>query len=336
MPKIQKKTTRAKWTPFLPERRWQDGSDISTLNAGKYNKHEGISLKRKGIDRQGKEYQKSGKYWISSNTNANSWINWLYLNIKDIFRNLWQKEIEIGNSQKIGKKIEELNKELGNKEVEISRLVAELAEYNLVKEELEKKKELASKMQNSPESYEKILKDFKENYVERSYKNNTRNEDKIKGFIENNRWLLGLDCEFCKKNVNIDQQTQLDLHIINNFGHNKIFEFKSPNLPPFISDTTYKRLKATKDLLEALDEIICYMKRTNLNAQISAQGGLKILEPSGFIVIGYSLNQEQTNLLEAWNMILYPHIRIITYNHLLDKAKNELSLIKEVLKNVKK
>ena len=120
------------------------------------------------------------------------------------------------------------------------------------------------------------------------------------------------------------------MHVINSFGQNKIFEFKSPNLSPYKQGDEYKRLKATKELLEAIDEIISYIRRTGLNANFLPQMGLKIIEPSGIIVIGYNLDAEEITLLETWNQFLYPHIRIITYNSLLSKAKQEISLFDKI------
>lgn len=327
----KKPQMKTKWTSLSQERRLNSKGDITTLEAGRYGKLEGISLKRKGVNKEGKEYKKA-KFWIPSEMDVGSWLSWICSNIRDIFEAVWKKKVVIVDSEKINEKISELNNELKDKETEFTKIQTELQEYRSLKENINQKKELAGKLPNNSKEYEEKFNELKTNYIEHSYNNDIAYEDKVKEFLVNNKWILGLDCEFCEKNINIDQQTQLDLHVINSFGHNKIFEFKSPNLPPFdyTKENKHKRLKASRQLLEGLDEIITYVKRTKLNAELSSQGGLKILEPTGIIVIGFNLNSEQISLLETWNTFLYPHIRIITYNSLLSKAKQELELIKKV------
>jgi len=321
------------WKELLPRKKWTDGKEITIMDIGKFNKQEGISLKRAGLNMDGKEYPKSGKFWISSKTDIESWINWLYFNIKEIFKRLWEKSLTT-DLDKVQQKIKDLEKEKRDKENEIETLRKELESYQSIKEGLKKKEELIKNLKKDSLDYQKIFEDFEKNYVLYSFNNKKRYEEKVKGFLEKNKWLLGLDCEFCKKNINLDQQSQIDLHVINNFGQNKIFEFKSPDLKPFDrkKDNIYKRLKASSYLLEALDEIIGYIKRTKIKAQQIHEGGLKIIEPTGIIVIGYNLDSTERDLLETWNGFLYPHIRIISYNSLLNKAKQELDLIKKVKK----
>jgi len=331
MPKKSKKKNG--WKELYPRKKWTDGKEVTIMDVGKVNNNEGISLKRAGLNREGKEYPKKGKFWISSKMDVESWINWLYSSIKEVFRNLWGKSIST-DLDKIQERIKKLEDEKNTKENEIEDLRKELENFQILKEELKKKEELIKNLKKDPVDCQNSFDDFEKNYVQYSFNNDKRYEEKVKEFLEENKWLLGLDCEFCKKNVNLDQQTQIDLHVVNNFGQNKVFEFKSPNLKVFDrkKDDSYKRLKASAHLLEGLDEIITYIKRTKINAQLLPEGGLKIIEPTGIIVIGYNLDVVEKDFLETWNNFLYPHIRIISYNSLLNKAKQELELIKKVKK----
>lgn len=333
------KRRKGKWKPLSEPKKWNDGKEVTVMKAGKVLEGgktvaEGVSLTRGGISKDGREYPKVGKFWISSNMNVESWLNWLYLELRDLFHKLWGQEIKF-DSVELGKKIELLESEKEGKEKEIESLRCELEEYKTLGEDLEAKKELAKGIKEDSKELDKILKDFRENYILYSYKNDIRHEQQIKVFLEKNKWLLGIDCQFCKKNVPLDNQTQIDMHVVNSFGQNKIYEFKSPNLKPFLAKNG-GRLHATPVLSEALDEIINYMKRTDLNAQLISEGGLKIIKPSGIIIIGYNLSSAEKDLLETWNFFLFPHIRIIPYDELLKQAEEEVKLISRAKKEFAK
>ena len=127
------------------------------------------------------------------------------------------------------------------------------------------------------------------------------------------------------------------MHIITELYQNKIFEFKSPNKKPFYQKGKDTRFYITKDLAQGLNQLVIYMKKANVYAQLLEPGTYKeAANALGFIVIGYDLSRDELDLLSFWNFHLRPHIRIITYNELITSAKQQLINIqhaREIIKN---
>jgi len=230
--------------------------------------------------------------------------------------------------QKHEQDIKELNQQLVAKTLKQEQLKLELAKKQ---EELELAKQVSGKI----ERFVKQLEELKSE-IENSKNKDLRKEKEVKKKIRRNRWVLGLDCQVKAKEVPIDTQTALDLHIKTDLGEDRVFEFKSPNLNPFFKKENRKRLNIDKELSEGINQLIDYMKKADIYSNLEEEGTYKIKKPSGVIVMGYNLPKEQVTLLKNWNFYLRPHIRIVTYNDLLESAYQNLEYIKGVRKDLEK
>jgi hypothetical protein len=202
---------------------------------------------------------------------------------------------------------------------------------------------------NRHREYAFIIKDRLNNFqttfnelkqlIKESIEKNVGKEEKIKEKIKKNKWLLGLECDIDAKNQDIDNQGEIDLHIKTKYDEDKIFEIKSPNIKPFIgkrmNSKTKTRLIMSDELADGLSELIFYLERTNLYAELKLQGGYGISKASGFILIGYNLTDDEKTMINYLNFHLSPHIRIITYNDLENNIERELETVKKFAKSSK-
>ena len=223
--------------------------------------------------------------------------------------------------------IQEINQQLAEKTISLEKAKQELSKK-------EKELELAKQVSGDIQTFSKALEELK-GEIEESKKEDKRKEKEIKQKIIDNKWVLGLDCQVKAKEQKIDIQTALDLHVKTNMGEDRVFEFKSPNLDPFTKKKEDGRLYITPELSEGINQLIDYMKKTDIYHNIDEPGTYKINKPAGVIVIGYKLPPEQEKLLENWNFHLKPHIRIVTYDNLLNSATQNLENIRCV-RNEKK
>ena len=217
------------------------------------------------------------------------------------------------------KKIDELQKQLFEEQKKGEEMEKNLKDYKI-------KKELAKEVKSKKQDYQATLDKFAKE-IENSVKEKSNIEEDIKNLIKSNRWLLGLDCEVRAKNKNIDNQAEIDLHIINSFGQNRIIELKSPNKNPFRRKRENGRFEITPDLSEALSELLTYMNKTDFYSEIEIEGTYKINKPSGMIIIGYRLDKESKKFLNQLNYHLRPHICVVPYDEVIENAKKEISLI---------
>ena len=165
-----------------------------------------------------------------------------------------------------------------------------------------------------------------------SSKNDELKEKEVKQKIKENRWFLGLECEIGATEKQVDIQTAIDLHILTDFNQDKVFEFKSPNLQPFYRKSDTTRLYIKSELGEAMHQLIIYLRKTNLYSSSKEEGVYGIRGPSGYVVMGYKINQAQQDSLKDWNFHLRPHILLLTYDDVIVHAKRQLENIKSVRK----
>ena len=229
--------------------------------------------------------------------------------------------------KKYEEEIKELNKQLSEKTIKQEQLKLELAEKQ---KELELAKQVSGDIANFSEKLTKLKEE-----IEASKKDNLRKEKEIKEKIRGSKWVLGLDCQVKAKEISVDTQSALDLHIKTDLGEDRIFEFKSPNLDPFFKTVDNKRLNINKELSEGINQLIDYIKKTDIYSNLEEEGTYKIKKPSGVVVMGFNLPVEQGALLKNWNFHLRPHIRIITYNDLLESASQNLESIRCVREEIK-
>lgn len=216
--------------------------------------------------------------------------------------------------------IQRLNQQITERTLGLQEYKVQLAKKE---EELEKARQITGDIR----IFSKALKEL-EKEISESKDKNLRKEKEIKAKIKNNKWVLGLDCQVKAKEQAIDPKTALDLHIKTDLNEDRIFEFKSANIEPFIRKKENSRLHINPELSEGINQIIDYMKKTEIYSNLEEEGTYKIKKPSGVVVIGYKLSKAQENLLKNWSFHLRPHIRIITYDDLLESASQNLEHIK--------
>ncbi len=302
----------------------EDGAYTTQATVLKENKTEGIAIRTaKKTPYLG--WRKS--FFIQKDMDVNGLFQWLIKTVKELFNKYWQKDIDLISQEDIQK---------SDQELEMSRTrTRELEDENsLLKKKLteqEQNKELAKEISGNINQYSAALKKIQD-IIKESIDNKTGKEEDIKRELASNRWFLGLDCEVKAKNQDLDAGSEIDLHIITAFGENRIIEAKSPHLPIFVSVGKMGRLNIAPDLSKALSEIIDYMHRANIYANLKTTGTYGVQNPIGIVLAGYNIDSNQEVLLREWNFYLAPYIKIVTYDELISSASKNLELIQSVSK----
>ncbi len=325
MPKRKKRNRIGNFEDLGISERWEDGERVTEakiLNRKTPKTEEiGISI------RMGKKAEyldgrpRFGKgIWITEKIDISGWLKWFIATVKKLYYKAFKKRIEIEDISFWKSKVKELTEKLAEAQTRVKELEQR-------EEEKKKLYELAEKVIDQFQKYKNVFTKFV-GLVEKSYKENLRLEEQIKSFIKENRWLLGLECEIEAKNKRIDASFQIDLHVVTKYNQNRIFELKSPNLNPFKIEG--KRVLISRELTEALSELIRYMKETDIYSKIKSSGMYGIHKPTGVIVIGFELSDEEREFLDTLNFFLYPHIQVITYQDLIENSRRELSLLEDI------
>jgi hypothetical protein len=262
-----------------------------------------------------------GGTWLPSTIDASSWIDKLKLALHILFGKWYGRKVIVSEND-----LEIQRRKLGALQQQLLQEASRMQEMQGDFLELQVKKELAKEAKSNRGEYATKLDAFEKEIINSSIKNLNAEED-VKRFIKENRWIMGLDCEVRAKNKDVDNQAEIDLHVITSFGQNKVVEAKSPNKKPFYRKKEGSRLTIAPELTEALSEIITYMRKTDFYSNLLEEGTQKIPKPSGIIVMGYELSKEEEQLLHDLNYHLAPHVRIITYKMLIENAKKEISLL---------
>jgi len=310
----------------LEKSKWEDEKYINTADAIKTGRTEGIAIRTaKKYPNKKPMWRKS--FWLQKDQKINEILDWLFFTVKDFFSKIWGKKIitqeDLDKSKEI---IEDLREQLRKRENEYKEL-------DYLHNSQRKDLNLARQVIRHVDSYEEILNKFEKRIAE-SVKKDKRIEEWIKNEVKKHRWIFGLDCEVKAKNVDVDPQTQIDLHIRTNYGEDRVIEVKSPNIPIFSNKP--KRMNIHKELSEALSEVIEYLQRVQSYSQLRQRGTYRIDKPIGRILAGYNINDDEKRLLDEWNFNLGPVIKIITYNDLIANARKEIELIAFAGKALKK
>jgi len=260
--------------------------------------------------------------WISSKINLQKWFKWLSDSLREISYKFWGKRIDTLPEQIEGYKnqINQLNNSLVENQIKLKEAEEKFLRQ---KQEIVLAKEVIDKF----ELYQQVLNEF-ESEVKRISKQKGREEATIKKKLTESRWILGIDCQVKASEKKVDNQLGIDLHVQTGFRQDKVFEFKSPNLEPFFRKKDDTRLLIDEELSQGLNQLIAYMRRTNIYRHLDEEGTYKIQHPLGILVMGYDLEKPQIDMIKEWNSHLRPHIQIITYNELLETGKNQLMNIK--------
>jgi hypothetical protein len=312
---------RSRLTP-VAEERWEDERFLHTATALRQAGAEGISVRTAKKYDGRPMWRKS--FWIQKDQSVESVLAWLVGSVKSLFYRYWQRNIVT-------------EEDLRRKDSMIQGLRANVrtleAGHEILRArhgEQERQLALAREVQDQVEKYKSVLKKF-ESKIATSAKDGTRIEEWVKNQLKRHRWLLGLDCEVRAKNKDIDPQTEIDLHVVSNYGEDRVFEIKSPNIPVFCGNPN-RRFDRHPELSKGLSQLVEYLQRTQSYSVLRQRGVYGIDKPIGRILAGYSLDGDQRRLLADWNFYLYPAIRIMTYDDVIGNAKKELALLETVRK----
>jgi len=176
--------------------------------------------------------------WIPTSA-FQRWFNKFKRAISSIFKNFYGEKIIFSEEdiEKEKKKIESLQDELEQQRTKYKEI-----EQIYVKQQ--EKVKLATETKEELSHYETILNKFTKD-INKAVQENKNIENNIRVDLQNNRWILGLDCEIKATNKDIDPKSEIDLHIISELGEEKVFEIKSPNKKLFVNkkDTYLRHLQ---------------------------------------------------------------------------------------------
>lgn len=273
--------------------------------------------------------------WVPEEINITKWFSWLTSSVLKLFKIKWNLDAE--NVMALDERLSNLNKEIEQLDAIKTQKLSELKDVEKRKDEYEFTLSLARETKESIDKYNGAYDQLKK-LISESISSNKGKEEELKMLIKTENWLLGLDCEVKAKNKAVDTQTQIDLHIENDLGQNKIYELKSPNLKLFnrSGGKDSKRMTISSMLADALSEIILYMRRTDVYSDLKSEGTYGIQKAIGIILADYKLDSNESEMLNELNFHLSPHIQITTYDKLLKAVESELEIIKQTKKEMQK
>jgi hypothetical protein len=151
-------------------------------------------------------------------------------------------------------------------------------------------------------------------------------------WFENNKWILGSEYLEILNERNIDTKHIADYLMRAFDGFLDIVEIKKPNGVKFWMDKTdHDNYVPSSDLIKAITQCQNYLfeieRESNSSKFLEMTQGTKIIKPRCLLVFGRSnnWNNEQMSAYRILNAS-YNQINILTYDHLLLRAKNILGL----------
>ena len=306
---------------------WTDGNFASQISLGQSSGgQEGIKIRTAKKTWRFNEHRYG--IWLPKGMNISGWVKWIILSIKKYSKKFWGAELDVNVLEEEVGMYKEQMKTLENELEETKSKLKDTEELlKIQKEDRERAEKLISKI----EEYEKALTEFVA-ILDDSSRNDELKEKEAKQKIKDNRWFLGLECEIGATEKEVDNQTAIDLHVLTDFNQDKVFEFKSPNLQPFYRKGETARLYMKTELGEAMHQLIIYLRKTNLYSFSKEEGVYGIRGPSGYVVMGYRLEQTHLDALKDWNFHLRPHVLLLTYDDVVSNAKRQLQNIMSVRK----
>lgn len=156
------------------------------------------------------------------------------------------------------------------------------------------------------------------------------NEVSIQKFLKRNLWLFGNEYTTFVEEEKINSKNILDgiPKTFENFID--VIEVKLPEVELFHYDQHHNNYYSSSDLTRAIAQTQNYifeLENMTSNNEYQENNNCKIIKPRGIILIGTKkdLNEKETEYLRILNSS-YHNLYIITYQQLLEKAKNILSL----------
>lgn len=164
-----------------------------------------------------------------------------------------------------------------------------------------------------------------------------KNEVDIQKFLKKNLWLFGSEYYTFIKEEQINSQNILDGIPKNLDDFIDIIEVKLPTAELFRFDTSHNNYYSSSELTKAIAQTQNYifeLEKMTINDNYQSDNDCIIAKPRGIILIGSKneLNDGEKQYLRILNSS-YHNIHILTYQQLLSRAKNMLSLSEGDVKN---
>lgn len=155
---------------------------------------------------------------------------------------------------------------------------------------------------------------------------NYNHETDITSFLSKNPWLFGSEYIIISNLTKINSENILDLAPKTLDSFIDIVEVKLPNVKLLNLDMSHNNYYPTSHLSRAIAQVINYIKE--LETQVEEKylnDSIEIIRPNATILIGSeeALNNNELKALRLINSSLH-NIRIITYQQLLENAKNSI------------
>lgn len=155
-----------------------------------------------------------------------------------------------------------------------------------------------------------------------------KNEVDIQCFLKENLWMFGNDYVYIVENGKINAQNILDMVPQNFESYIDIIEVKLPKERPFNFDDSHKNYYSTSHLTKAIAQTQNYifeLEKKTVDEEYQKENSCKVIRPKGIILFGSQdpLNEEERQYLRILNSS-YHNLQVITYQQLLEKAKNTL------------
>jgi hypothetical protein len=165
--------------------------------------------------------------------------------------------------------------------------------------------------------------------LESIIKGNYENEVDIQKFLKKNLWMFGNDYVHIVEDEKISPQNILDVIPQNIESYVDIIEVKLPSETLFRFDTSHHNYYCASKLTKAIAQTQNYifeLERKSTDEQYQQENDCKIIRPRGIILYGSGeeIGADQSQYLRILNSS-YHNLQIITYQQLLQKAKNTLA-----------
>ena len=158
------------------------------------------------------------------------------------------------------------------------------------------------------------------------------NEVDIQKFLKENVWMFGNDYTFVIEENKINAKNILDIAPRNFESYVDIIEVKLPNETLFHFDSSHNNYYSASKLTKAIAQTQNYLfelEKMTTNERYQKDNNCAIIRPQGIVLFGSAtdLNEDEKTYLRILNAS-YHNIKIITYQQLLEKAKNSIVFTK--------
>lgn len=158
------------------------------------------------------------------------------------------------------------------------------------------------------------------------------NEVDIQKFLKENIWMFGNDYVHIVENGKINAQNILDMVPQDYESYIDIIEVKLPTESLFHFDESHKNYYCSSKLTKATAQTQNYiyeLEGVSQSEEYQHNNSCKIVRPKGIILFGSKepSTEDEKKYLRILNSS-YHNMQIITYQQLLEKAKNTLAILK--------